>query len=372
MTKVIYQNLYDKLSQNICSEFSPAQARKRFLWCAESGLLKHAVPQDNGGYGDGFMELCKVYQQLGRTTLDTSLIISLHAHIWGSIFPILRFGSDEQKKMLPALMDGTIIAGHAITEPDAGSDVGAMKTTAISSDNGYILNGHKRYITNAAIADLILVYAVMDTRIAAFFVKKNDAGAEFINGHRVTPFGMSPIGEVILNNCAIPKNRILGSSDGEQSIGSMIIQYCLELERAFLFSGVLGVMQWQLDEVVKYAKRRIIHNEPLGSNQAVSHRIAEMKLRLDILNLLIYNCANLKDNRRRITLESSEVKLYASEVFLASSLDAVQIMGSKGIEVAEKMGTFVQDALAGRIFSGSSEIQKNIIAALLGVRKKHS
>jgi len=152
----------------------------------------------------------------------------------------------------------------------------------------------------------------------------------------------------------------------------MIIQYCLELERSFLFAGILGVMQCQLDEVIRYAKKRIINKECLGSNQAISHRIAEMKLRFDILSLMIYNCANLKDSGRRITLESSEVKLYASESFLQSSLDAVQIMGSKGIETNEKMGQYVQDALAGRIFSGSSEIQKNIISALMGVKRRRN
>lgn len=371
MTILDYQDLYHKLRQDSFNKFSPEQARQRFLWCAKAGILKHAVPQGYGGYGDGFAGLCDTYKEFGNSVLDTSLIISLHAHIWGSIFPILRYGSPAQKNMLPALVDGTIIAGHAITEPEAGSDVGAMKTTAHLTGNGYVLNGHKRYITNAAIADLILVYAMLDNRMAAFFISKNDPGAKFINEHRVTAFSMSPIGDVILENCAVPKDRILGLMDGERQIGSMIIQYCLELERSFLFAGILGVMQWQLTEVIQYAKKRIINKEPLGNNQAISHRIAEMKLRFDILGLMICNCANLKDNNRRITLESSEVKLYASESFLQSSLDAVQIMGSKGIETTEVMGRCVQDAVAGRIFSGSSEIQKNIISALVGIKNRH-
>ncbi|MGZ8215175.1 MAG: acyl-CoA dehydrogenase family protein, partial [Methylosarcina sp.] len=146
----------------------------------------------------------------------------------------------------------------------------------------------------------------------------------------------------------------------------MMIQQALELERAFIFAGIGGLMAWQLETVIRFSRERRVNNAPLGKNQAISHKIAEMKVRLDTVRLWVDECARLKDNGQRITLASAQTKLFAAEAFLQSSLDAVHILGAGGLEEGNPMAELVNDALASRLFSGSSEIQKNIIAALLG------
>ena len=146
----------------------------------------------------------------------------------------------------------------------------------------------------------------------------------------------------------------------------MMIQQALELERAFIFAGICGVMDWQLDSVIKFSRERKVNGTHLGKNQAISHKVADMKLRLDTIRLWVNECARLKDNNKRITLASAQTKLFAAEAFLQSSLDAVHILGSSALIVDSPMTRLVSDALSSRLFSGSSEIQKNIIAALLG------
>ena len=140
----------------------------------------------------------------------------------------------------------------------------------------------------------------------------------------------------------------------------------MELERAFIFAGIIGIMQWQLEQVIHHSRQRQVNGTHLGANQAISHKIADMKCRLESCLLWVNECARLKDSGKRISLASAQTKLFASEAFLQSSLDATHIMGAKGLIVENKMTTLVQDAMASRLFSGSSEIQKNIIAALLG------
>ena len=145
-----------------------------------------------------------------------------------------------------------------------------------------------------------------------------------------------------------------------------MIQQALEFERAFIFAGICGVMDWQLETVVAFSRERKVNGTHLGKNQAISHKIAEMKLRLDTIRLWVNECARLKDSNKRITLTSAQTKLFAAEAFVQSSLDAVQILGSNALTEDSPMAELVSDALASRLFSGSSEIQKNIIAALMG------
>jgi len=286
-----------------------------------------------------------------------------NAHLWGSVFPLLNYGSEKQQQAwLPGLVNGNTVGGHAITEPHAGSDLNALTTHAVAVADGFILNGHKRYITNTPIADLLVIYARLDNQLAAFLILKNDQGARFSDGPIVSGCETAPMGDVILENCLIPADRLLGKT----GMGNSIIQHALELERAFIFAGIGGIMQWQLNEVIRYSRERKINSLPLGKNQAISHKIAEMKLRLDTIQLWLNECARLKDANKRITLASAQTKLFASEAFLQSSLDAVQILGAYGLLSDSIMPTLVNDAMASRLFSGSSEIQKNIIAALSG------
>ncbi|WP_404359363.1 acyl-CoA dehydrogenase family protein [Methylotuvimicrobium sp. KM1] len=338
-------------------------ARARFHHCADIGLLKHAVPQSHGGQGNHFADLVQAHEQLGKASQDPGLLLSINAHLWGAVFPMLNYGNAEQQAAyLKHLLDGSRIGGHAITEPQAGSDLNALTTTAEQTGAEFILNGHKRYITNTPIADFLVVYARIGTQLSAFIVHADDPGADFLDTPQVSGCKNATMGDVLLNDCRIPLDRQLGKTGA----GNMMIQQALELERAFIFAGICGVMERQLESVIRFSRERRVNGAHLGKNQAISHTIAEMKTRLDTIRLWVNECARLKDQKQRITLASAQTKLFAAEAFLQSSLDAAHIFGAYGLLEGGQQLELIQDALASQLFSGSSEIQKNIIAALLG------
>ncbi len=355
------------MNDNHCTQMPAAgdqqSSLRRFRYCAKRQLLKHALPETAGGLGDGFQELVDAHQSLGNSCRDSGLILSINAHLWGAVFPLLHYGTEEQRQTwLGKLLSGELLAGHAITEVQAGSDLDALTTCAHKTDAGFVVQGRKRFITNTPIADLLLVYARLDDRLSAFIVCRDDPGVEFSDAPTVSGCRSATMGDVILDNCVIPRDRQLGKSGS----GRMMIQQALELERAFIFAGIAGIMDWQLRTVVRHSRERRVNGRHLGSNQAISHRIADMQLRLETLRLWVNHCATLKDNRQRLTMASAQTKLFGGEAFLQSSLDAVHILGASGIEAGSALAGLVDDAIASRLFSGSSEMQKNIIAALLG------
>ena len=344
---------------------SRESAQARFRVCAATGLLRHAIDTQYSGLGDTFQALNKAHAELGRRTRDPGLLLAINAHLWGAVFPLLRFGTPRQQQdWLPGLLDGNLIGGHAITEPQAGSDIHAMTTTAVATNGGYLLDGHKRYITNTPLADLLVVYARDEdsASLSAFMVRRDDPGVEFRNGPGVSGCATATMGDVVLSGCELPAQRLLG----KRGAGAVMIQLALEHERAFVFAGITGVMHWQLQRVIEYTRRRPAGSGYLAGVQAVAHRIAEMQLRLETTRLWVRECARLLDEGKRITLASAQAKLYAGEAFLHSSLDAAHILGASGLE--GELPGLVHDAMAGRLLSGSSEIQKNIIAAMLGLR----
>jgi len=337
--------------------------RSRFQAVAELGVFRHALPQHFGGFGDSFLDLYQTHRRLGEASRDSGLLLAVNAHLWGSVFPILLYGNEMQReRFLPSLLSGLWQGGHAITEPCCGSDVQAMTSHAVRAGEGFILNGEKRYITNVPLADWLVVYAKLEGRITAFLVSRNDPGCRFSREGALDACLGSATGSVILEDCRLDTGRLLGKA----GTGAQMIQKALEYERAFVFSGIAGIMEWQLTESVRHSRERSSGGVHLGRHQAISHRIADMKLRLDTIDLWLRECARLCDAGQRLTLVSAQTKLYAAEAFLQSSLDAVQIVGAAGLEPGSAMAGLVQDALASRLFSGSSEVQKNLIAALLG------
>lgn len=369
----IYDHILNHQTMHNISDFSDqlpyvpvideSMIRNRFKVIAGQDKLRHALPKTFGGLDDGFSELIQTHRQLGLASRDPGLILMINAHLWGAVFPILLYGNDSQRQtFLPSLIDGQYLGGHAITEPGCGSDVQAMTCRADSTADGFVLNGSKRYITNLPLADWLVVYAKLDGKISAFLVSRNDPGCEFTREGELQACRGSMTGSVHLSDCRIDADRLLGKIGA----GGQMLQKALEYERAFVFAGIAGIMQWQLQEVIRYSRERKSGGVHLGKHQAISHRIADMKLRLDTIDLWLKECAQLADNGKRLTLASAQTKLYAAEAFLQSSLDAVQILGASGLETGQIMATLVQDAMAGRLFSGSSEVQKNLIAGLLG------
>jgi alkylation response protein AidB-like acyl-CoA dehydrogenase len=341
----------------------PNCMNKKLKLVASYGIFKHAIKQCCGGFGNQFKDLVEIHKNLGKSTLDSSLVLSINAHLWGAVFPIYHFGTNEQKnRYLKALVDGEMIGGHAITEAKAGSNILLMEARACNSGDFFIINGVKKYITNCTIMDIVVIYVRTEEGLNAIIIEKQDKGVSFKKSHTVTSFPHAPIGEIILDNCKVPSNRLLGRVNA----GQMIIQKALELERAFIFASILGIMQWQLDEVLKYTKRRKINETySIYDMQAINHKIAEISMKYRTIELWLNKCAELKDKNLRITIESACTKLFASEVFLQSSIEIAHIFGAFGLEIDQPYSQLVLDGLASTIFSGSSEIQKNIISSLL-------
>lgn len=357
-------NTYGELYNYLIFKTVPEKSDlfKRMQACGKEGFFRHGIPEKMGGRGDSFVSMCLVHEELGSYSMDSGLIISLNAHIWSSIFPLIKYGTEEQKKeYLENILSGKIISAQAITEPNFGSDIASMQTMVKQNKNEYVLNGHKKYITNVPIANLIVVYARDGDGYTAFLVKPSDIGftqkSLNLDGYR-----SSEIGEIILSDCSVPRTRILG----KRFHGMSILKGALELERAFIFSGILGIMKSHLKTISSHAHKRKSNNKPLIRNQAISHKIAEMNLLIETIGLWIYKCARIKDQNQQLTLASSYSKLYASEACLKFYLEAVQILGACGLEKPYKLSESVLDALSGRLLSGASEIQKNIIFALSG------
>ena len=317
-----------------------------------------------GGQGDGFERLAAAHEAFGKETGDIGLVLALNAHLWGTVFPILRHGSDAQRESWGRpLVAGTRIGGHAISEPQAGSDLQGMQAIAEPIDGGFRLSGHKRWVTNTPDADLMVVYARHEGAISAFLVEPSDRGVRFEHGPTVEACRSAGMGDVVLDDCRLPADRLLGRPGN----GGLMIQQAMELERAFIFAGIAGIMESQLAKVIRATRSRRVGGQPLAGNPVIAHRIADMRTRLDTLKLWIRQCATLADGGRGLTLASSQAKLVGAESYLASSLDAVHLLGASGLETGAPTARWVNDAMASRLFSGSSEVQRNIIAAMLGI-----
>ena len=346
-------------------EFSQAGWMK----CAEFGIPGITMPEEYGGLGLDTMTAVAAMEGLGYACQDSGLLFSLNSHIWTCESPLNRFGSAEQKqRYLPGLVAGTLKGGHAMTEPDAGSDAFSMRCRAEKRGSRYVLNGSKTFITNAPIADLLLVFAVTAREkgfagISAFVVEKGCAG--FSVGRPLEMMGLRtcPLGEVFLEDCEVPEENRLG----QEGAGAAIFNSEMEWERSCLFAAHLGAMQSILEACVRYAKERQQFGKSIGKCQSISHKIADMKVRTELSRLMLHKVAGLKGEGRRAPLESAMAKLFISESYVQTCSDALQIHGAYGYSTEYDFERNLRDAIAGKIYSGTSEIQRNIIATFLGL-----
>ncbi len=345
------------------------EAGWRDLWqkCADFGLFGLCIPQEYGGAGHSTLTTIMALEAIGRGCADNGLTLGINGQIWAVLKPILSFGTDAQKrKYVPGLIDGRLVGAHGLTELETGSDAMSLKTTAEARDGGYVLNGTKAYIGMGPDCDLALVFASTTPDhgawgVSAFLVEAGDAGFE--RGQPEEKMGLRsvPLGGLRLTDCWVPEDRRLGPVGA----GMSIFQHTMEWERSFIFSSHVGAMARQLDECVAYSRSRETFGTPIGENQSVSNRLAEMRLRVETSRLLLYRAAWLKDMGRPSALEAAMAKLHISEAFAASSLDAVRIFGGRGYLSADGIERNLRDATGGLIYSGTSDIQRQIIARLL-------
>jgi len=345
----------------------------RDLWdkCGEFGIQGLAAPTRYGGSHEEVDILRATYamEGLGYGCKDVGLTIALNAHMWAVQMSITLFGTEEQKqKYLPKMASGEWIGAHALSEDTSGSDVFNMKMTAEKVEGGYVLNGEKRLVTLAPIADLAVAFANANPKVGkwgvtAFIVDKTMQGFECQPIQHKMGLRTVPLGRIKFNNCFVPdENRL-----GREGAGFSISNHSLEYDRCCILAGKLGAMARQLDEAVAYAKSRQQFGQAIGNFQAVSHRIADMKLRLETSRLMLYKMAWLKKHNKPAMLEAAMLKLHLSEAYVASSLDAIRIHGGNGYLSEHGIERGLRDAVGGVIYAGTSDIQRNIIAKFLGL-----
>jgi len=321
------------------SEFS------RSWWgkCAEFGIQGLPIPEEYGGAEADILTCMLTMEGLGYACRDLGLIFGLNAQLWSVQMPLLSFGTEKQrKKYLPDLCNGNLIGAHGMSEPDSGSDAYSLRMRAQKTEGGYLLNGTKTFVTNAPVADLALVFATIDPSkgmwgVTAFVVDVGTPG--FRIGRPIEKMGLrtAPMAELIFEDCFLPD------------------------------SARLGPEARQLEQSIQYSREREQFNQPIGKFQSVANRIVDMKLRLETSQLLLYKVAWLKSMGKQAVMEAALAKLYLSECFVASSLDAIRIHGGYGYSTEFEIERDLRDAVGGTLYSGTSDIQRNIIARLLGL-----
>jgi alkylation response protein AidB-like acyl-CoA dehydrogenase len=359
----------EQLNDNLRERDEHGEFRKE-LWqkCCDFGITGWRLPAEYGGAAVDVVSTVRRLEGIGYGCRDNALTLGLNGQIWTVQEPLLEFGSESQKmRYLPRLCSGELLAADAITEPQSGSDAFSLETRAERVDGGYLLNGQKSYIGLAPVAGISLVYASTNPAarqwgVSAFIVESG------FDGYRVSPprekMGLrtSYLGDIVLEDCFVPEENRLGG----EGAGFTIFNYSSNWERSFIFSSHVGAMARQLDACVEYAAQRQQFGKPIAAFQAVSNRLAEMKLRLETSQLLLYKLAWLKQRGEQATMESAMAKLHLGEAIAANSLDAMRIHGARGYLKEYEVEREVRDALGGLIYGGTSDIQRNIIARLLG------
>ncbi len=356
----------DIIERDRQGKFSEDNWRK----CAEFGIQGMCMPEAYSGSPPlDIMTAVLAMEGLGYGCEDNGLTLALNAQMWTVQILLLQFGTEAQKqRYLPLLCKGDWIGVHALSEPQSGSDVYSLKTTAQKCEGGYILNGQKKFVTCAPICNLAIVFATLDPSlgkwgITTFLVERSSPGFSTSDVKEKMGLRTAPFGEIFFENCFVPEENRLGP----EGAGFSFSHNSLEYDRCFNLASELGAMEQQLEKVIAYATSREQYGQPIGKFQSVSNRVADMKLRLETARLLLYKVAWLKDQGKPAMLEAALLKLYLSECFVASGLDAVRIHGGNGYLTDFGVERELRDAIGGIIYAGTSDIQRNIISSLLGL-----
>lgn len=355
----------DVVERDAQATFSPEAWRR----CADFGIQGLPVPEAFGGQEADPTTIVMVMEGLGYGCTDNGLLFGLGAQMWSAEAPLVRFGTDEQKqRYLPGLCDGTLVGVQAMTEPESGSDAFAMTTTVERHDDGFVLDGTKTFITSAPLADVLVVFATSAPGkgfggVSAFLVERHTPGLEI--GPPLAKMGLRtvPMSEIRFSGCSVPAENLLGP----WGAGLAIFNHSMEWERSFILAGAVGTMQRQLERCITRARERRQFGQPIAKFQAVAQRIVNIHMRVRTGRLLLYELAWLRGQGKSTAMESAMAKLWVSESFLESSLDALFVHGGSGYLQANELERDVRDAVAGCIYSGTSDMQRNIIAARLGL-----
>ncbi|MGH2777648.1 MAG: acyl-CoA dehydrogenase family protein [Actinomycetota bacterium] len=340
----------------------------RDVWIklGDFGLLGLPIPEEFGGSGADIITTCLALEALAEGGHDAGLGLSVGAHVTIGAVPIWLHGTNEQKRRyLPKLASGQWVGAMAITEPGAGSDAAAIECRARRDGDEWVLNGSKIFITNGSIADTVIVMAVTDPDagsghgVSAFIVERDAPG--FSVGRDLDKMGTrsSPLSLLHFDDCRVPHASMLGA---EGSALWSIAFECFDWERTVMIASSVGGMKASLDAAVAYAKERVAFGKPIAKQQAIQHKLADMKAHLDAARLVLYRAAWLKQEGLPHQTEASVAKLFVAEAAMSNAIEATQIFGGYGYIKEYPIERSMRDAKLISIGGGTSEIQKMIIA----------
>lgn len=333
---------------------------------SELGLLGMIIPEKYGGGGMDFLSLAIAVEEISRVCASTGIIVAVNNTL--AAYPILKFGSEEQKKKyIPLLSQGKKIGAFGLTEPEAGSDPVTLETTAQLYGNHYIINGTKRFIFNGQEAGIYIVFAKTDTEkaeegLSAFIVERDTPG--FSIGEPEELMGVRATGNctLLLNDCKVPKENLLGA-EGQ---GVSIALHSIDTSRIDISAQQVGIAQGALEAAVKYSKERVQFGQAISEFGMIQNKLAEMDAKINAARLLVYWAATKKDNGTEPnSREAAIAKYMASEACMYTTHQAVQVYGGYGYTKEYPVERFFRDAKVMEIYEGTTEVQKQIIAAYL-------
>jgi alkylation response protein AidB-like acyl-CoA dehydrogenase len=367
------QKMIRDLAKKVAEEkILPARAeldeKEEFPWeivkiSAEAGLMGVSMPEEYEGFGGGILEYCLVAEELSRVCLG--IATSIVASGLGAM-PILLFGNPEQKKKyLPPIAKGKKLAAFGLTEADAGSDAGAIRTTAARKGEGYVLNGTKQWITNGGEAEIYSIIAMTDRSkgprgASALIVEKGTAGFDFGKKEKKMGIRSSATRELVFQDCYVPKENLIG----KEGMGFIVTMRTFDRTRPGVGAQGVGLAQGALDEAVRYAREREQFEKKIISFQAVQHILADMATLVEAARALVYSVARYIDqseNPKEISKVSGMAKVFASDVAMKVATDAVQVFGGYGYMRDYPVEKMMRDAKILQIYEGTNQIQRNAI-----------
>lgn len=357
---------HDRVEADRTSSFAHADWQR----CAQRGIQGVRVPVELGGRGEDLATTLLTLEGLGYGCRDNGLAFAIGSQILSTQETLVRFGTPEQQSQwLPRLVGGDALGAFAMTEPDSGSDAYAMSTTAARRDDGsYVLNGRKAWITLGSRCDMVIVFASTNPQagrwgLSAFVVPTDVDGVDRLPNREKMGMRTTPFGDISFTDVVVPASALIG----REGAGASIFNSVLEVERSFVFATQVGAIERQLHDSIAYARSREQGGHPIGHYQAVSHRIADMKQRHEAARLFLYRAAMAFVTGRDVAMAAALSKLTASETGVAAALDGAMVHGAKGYVSEFEVERDLRDAIGGLVYSGTSDIQRNIVARLLGV-----
>jgi alkylation response protein AidB-like acyl-CoA dehydrogenase len=322
--------------------------------------------EEYGGTGDGYLAYALAVEEISKACASTGITYAAHCSIGTG--PVYIFGTEEQKKKwVTPCARGEMLAAFGLTEPDAGSDAGGTKTTAVLEGKAWVINGTKCFITNATHAGMVVVTAVTEpgqgTRgISSFIIPGSTPGFSVSAPYEKLGLKASDTAEIVMDNVRIPADHMLGKR-GE---GFKQFLQVLDGGRISIGAMAVGIAQAALEAALAYAKERRQFGQPISKFQAIQFKLADMATRIELARLAVYRAAWLKDMGLPFTRESAMAKLFAAETAVAAALEAIQIFGGYGYTREYPVERYLRDAKLMEIGEGTSEIQRLVIARQLG------